>query len=122
ALPFADAIPHGVPMSNEVTHPVPATGPYVIASYAAKSGMTFVRNPRFRQWSAAAQPDGFPDRIEYRWGLSPAEQTRLVREGRADWMDGKPPAAELPVLTTQFAARIHPFQNKQTFYLALNTT
>jgi YVTN family beta-propeller protein len=122
ALPFAVALPPGVPMSGEVTDPIPATGPYMISSYVARSGLTLVRNPRFRQWSAAAQPDGFPDRIEYRWGLSPAEQVRAVQEDRADWMDGDPPVAELPILTTQFAARIHPFQNKQTFYLALNTT
>ena len=121
ALPFADAIPPGVPDSTVVTHPIPATGAYMVSSYSATSGMTLVRNPRFREWSAAAQPDGFPDRIEYRWGLSPAEQTRAVRENRADWMNGNPPNAEVPILTTQFAGRVHPFQSKQTFYLALNT-
>jgi hypothetical protein len=29
-------------------------------------------------WSAAAQPDGFPDRIEFTFGLSPNEQLAAV--------------------------------------------
>ena len=41
----------------------PATGPYRIESFLPGKRLVLVRNPRFRQWSAVAQPAGFPDRI-----------------------------------------------------------
>jgi len=43
--------------------PLPATGPYTIASYRPRRLLVLVRNPHFREWSKAAQPDGYPDRI-----------------------------------------------------------
>src|SRR5438445_69552 len=84
---------------------------------AGSNGATRGRAPR-----RAAQPSGFPDRIEFAFGSTPADQTKAVEAGRADWMADDPPAADLQALTTQFAGRVHPFQKKQTFYLALNTT
>src|SRR5918994_6522494 len=35
--------------------------------------VTLVRNPLFREWSHAAQPDGYPDRIEARLDMPPDE-------------------------------------------------
>jgi len=29
------------------------------------------RNPHFKKWSALAQPKGYPDQIDYRFGLTP---------------------------------------------------
>ena len=46
--------------------------------------MLLVRNPRFREWSPAAQPAGYPDRIHLRLKLSPAAQVAAIRSGRAD--------------------------------------
>ena len=42
----------------------PATGPYMIGA-TATSRFTFVRNPYFHPWSVAAQPEGYPDTIEW---------------------------------------------------------
>ena len=39
----------------------PGTGPYRVASFGRGAGSRFVRNPRFREWSHAAQPAGNPD-------------------------------------------------------------
>jgi peptide/nickel transport system substrate-binding protein len=52
------------------------------------------RNPYFRQWSAAAQPAGFPDQIVIRTNYSPASQVTAVEHGTADlaW-DPHPPAS-----------------------------
>ena len=36
----------------------------MIASYDPKRGVRLVRNPRFHEWSAAAQPSGYPDEID----------------------------------------------------------
>jgi peptide/nickel transport system substrate-binding protein len=122
AMPFADAVPPGVPMHAALTEPMPATGPYRIDSYDPKVGMTLVRNTRFRVWSQAAQPDGFPDEIRYTFGVSPADQVRAVEAGSADTMLDAPPADQLSTLTTRYAGRVHPFLQAATYYLALNTT
>jgi len=67
ALPFAFPVPVGTPIEDQGFDPVPATGPYVISS-AGKEGVVLERNEEFRQRSAAAQPDGFVDRIEWTFG------------------------------------------------------
>ena len=48
---------------------VPGTGPYILEGPMTGEGLTLVRNPRFRVWSAAAQPDGYVDRIEWTFGV-----------------------------------------------------
>ena len=62
ALPFGHLVPPEVSMTRPARLGVPGTGPYMIQSYK-KSRLVLVRNPRFREWSAAAQPNGYPDRI-----------------------------------------------------------
>ena len=41
-----------------------------------------VRNPRFREWSQAAQPDGYPDRIELRLDVPHGAAVDAVLRGR----------------------------------------
>ncbi|HEY1330379.1 MAG TPA: ABC transporter substrate-binding protein [Actinomycetota bacterium] len=122
AMPFAFAVPAGVPMSSMATTPIPATGPYRFASYDAKVGLTLVRNGRFHMWSESAQPDGFPDRIQYTFGVSPADQVRDVEQGTADAMLDPPPADAVSTLTTRYAGRVHPFVRAGVSYVILNTT
>jgi peptide/nickel transport system substrate-binding protein len=43
-----------------------------------------VRNPQFRPWSAAARPDGFPDRIRIHFGYGADAAVRAVERGKAD--------------------------------------
>jgi peptide/nickel transport system substrate-binding protein len=88
------------------TRPIPATGPYRIADFQRKKKtLRLVRNPRFREWSVDAQPDGFPDSISFSWqfGLDTAAQARALRRGAADVVglgDGPPlPKEELDALT-----------------------
>jgi YVTN family beta-propeller protein len=83
ALPSADVVPANTPL--DAKPPFPATGPYEIAEYDAKRGViVLVRNPRFHLWSAAAQPDGFPDRIVERFGYTGESAVRAVERGTAD--------------------------------------
>ena len=65
AIANAFVLPAGTPASDVGTSPVPATGPYMIQEFVPKQRLVLVRNPRFREWSRAAQPDGYPDRIEW---------------------------------------------------------
>jgi YVTN family beta-propeller protein len=101
ALPAAYPVPPGTPV--QLRGPtVPGTGPYEIVSYSPAPSqdpqrhglLVLSRNPYFRQWSAAAQPDGFPEQIVIHTNYSPAEQVAAVKQGRADFAwDGPPPAA-----------------------------
>ena len=56
------------PGSRVDTTPIPATGPYAIETYTKSEELVLSRNPRFKEWSRAAQPAGFPDRIAWRFG------------------------------------------------------
>jgi YVTN family beta-propeller protein len=85
-VPYADVLPASM-SSREAPWGVPATGPYRIASYNPASALLLVRNQRFREWSRAAQPAGYPDRILVRLGLSGARGAALVDVGKADLMN-----------------------------------
>ena len=84
AFPFAYVLPGGTPRRPAGTHPLPATGPYMIATYRPRRLLRFVRNPFFHEWSRAAQPDGYPDRIDIRIAGTADEAIRDVVDGKAD--------------------------------------
>ena len=84
AVPFAYVLPGGTPRRPAGTHPLPATGPYMIATYRPRRLLRFVRNPFFHEWSRAAQPDGYPDRIDIRIAGTADEAIRDVVDGKAD--------------------------------------
>jgi peptide/nickel transport system substrate-binding protein len=119
-LPAAFAVPAGTPISARL--PLPATGPYMIASYDPKHGARLVRNPRFHEWSAAAQPSGYPDEIVLRTGLSPDAQVSAVERGKADVLHGLPdPPSRVSVLRRQHASWLQVNPAKGTVYVFLNT-
>ena len=66
AVPAAGAVPPGTPNRDVGRAAVPATGPYMVGRFEPLSSLELVRNPYFREWSRAARPDGFPDRIVFR--------------------------------------------------------
>ena len=76
--------PRGQPAKEARTRPLPATGPYMIASYRPRHTLRLVRNPHFREWSKAAQPDGYPDEIVFEIGGTPAAAVNDVIHGKAD--------------------------------------
>ena len=63
---YAVPIPPGVPEHDAGSSPVPGTGPYRLLRWHG-GRITFRRNPFFREWSHAAQPDGNPDAIVWRF-------------------------------------------------------
>jgi peptide/nickel transport system substrate-binding protein len=83
ALSGAYAVPTGTGFKARL--PLPATGPYLIASYDPRHGVTLARNPRFHEWSAAAQPAGFPDKIVYRFNTPSNTQIDDVERNTADF-------------------------------------
>ena len=89
AMPFAFPVPADTPMEDQLLDPVPATGPYIVDA-ADSDSIELVRNPRFEEWSAAAQPDGFVDRISWRFGTPPPTAFAELNEGEVDVMFDPP--------------------------------
>jgi len=84
ALVYASILPATTPR-RESREPLPATGPYVVSSYSTKHDLTLVRNPAYREWSTAAQPNGNPDTIVIRFGVASADAASSVRSGQSDF-------------------------------------
>jgi peptide/nickel transport system substrate-binding protein len=127
ALPSAFAVPAATPAHDVDTRPIPATGPYRIAEFRKDSKIIrLVRNPRFREWSQAAQPDGFPDSITWSWRLELAtsEQVRAVKRGAADAALGarKPLSkSQLDTLAVHDAPQLYMGPQLSTTFFFLNT-
>ena len=127
ALPFASVLPAGTPAKLPVTRSVLATGPYEISSYQPGRQLTLVRNRYFRQWSQAAQPDGYPNTIEFEISpkLSADNLIRSVSASRADLVStewtNSPTSSQLQATTNQYAGQIHANPEPITNGLFLNT-
>jgi YVTN family beta-propeller protein len=120
AFPFADAVPAGTPARPVAPGQLPATGPYMTRSYVPNDRWVLVRNPRFREWSAQAQPAGYPDRIVLRFGIAPEQAVDAVQSGQADVLLS-PPADRMHELATQDTSELHAGPMAATIGLALNT-
>jgi YVTN family beta-propeller protein len=121
AFPAAYVLPAGTPPRPAGTHPLPATGPYMIASYRPRKLLRFVRNPYFHEWNRAAQPAGYPDRIDLRIGGTSDEAIRDVVDGRADVLWLAEPLTPLQVsrLELRYLSQLHfnPRPNIQALFL-----
>lgn len=120
ALWPALAVPARTPAHDIGSHPLPATGPYVVASDTPRE-VTLVRNPYFREWSHAAQPEGYPDRIVWRIGAGTEAAVSSVEQGAADYSMDPPPADRLNEVQTRFASQLHVEPNDVTIEMGLNT-
>jgi YVTN family beta-propeller protein len=120
ALPFAVALPPDTPL-EPATAPLAATGPYVITTYVPSERIVLSRNPQFREWSEAAQPDGFPDRIEVRIGFPVEHEIDLIAAGKMDFTFDTPPPDRLRRLRTSVPEQVHTYPFLATSYYVLNS-
>ena len=125
-LTFAFAVPAGTPPDRDVgSQPVPATGPYMIDRYQPGRQLVLRRNPEFHEWSKAAQPDGNPDQIVWRFGVSPDAAVTAIERGAADWglytFPFSPPADRLEEIRTQHAGQVHVNPLPETEFFVLHT-
>ena len=120
ALPHASVLPEHAPPRDAGTTPLPGTGPYAIASYDPGARMRLVRNPHFREWSADAQPDGFPDEVHYDFGFEDVAEVTMVQRGQADWMFDTPPADRLGELGARHAGQVHLNPANAIWYVPMN--
>jgi peptide/nickel transport system substrate-binding protein len=97
AMPWAFPVPTDVPFEDQRLDAVPATGPYTIDE-AAQGVIRLIRNPSFREWSSAAQPDGFADEIEWRFGQQAERAFDQLEGGSVDVMNDPPTSEDLASL------------------------
>ena len=125
ALPSAFAVPAGTPSHDVGAKPVPATGPYRIARYGRQAKtLLLVRNRSFRQWSEDAQPDGYPDSISWRGGLTGPDSARAVERGTAEaalYVSLTLSTTELDALGLRYPNQLHAGTTLGTSYFFLNT-
>jgi ABC-type transport system substrate-binding protein/DNA-binding SARP family transcriptional activator len=114
------ATPKDAP-SSESAKPLAGTGPYQISNFVKGQLIELRRNPYFRRWSYAAQPDGYPDVIRYvKPGPSEASRVADVVAGRADVMFSFSDKATNVRLRARYPRQFHEQPWFQTYYLALN--
>jgi YVTN family beta-propeller protein len=126
-LPAAYPVPPGTGVKLP-TRTVPGTGPYEISSYSpdlkGRPGthgvLVLKRNPYFRQWSAAAQPTGFPNQIAVRTNYSEAQQVTAVEHGQADMTWEPPTPSDVTALSQSFPSQLHQNPLRAIDYVWLN--
>jgi YVTN family beta-propeller protein len=118
-LPSARPAPSGTPRAHIATRPVPGTGPYRAARFVPGRRLLLVRNERFREWSRAAQPDGYPDRIDIRMDDDPKARAAAVLRGDAD-LAIEIASANIARLRVRFAAQLRRHRQPHTAFLSFN--
>jgi ABC-type transport system substrate-binding protein/DNA-binding SARP family transcriptional activator/DNA-binding beta-propeller fold protein YncE len=114
AFSMASAVPAGKFGGKAL----PATGPYMTASFASNRAWVLVRNPWFHEWSRDAQPEGFPDRIVLK--AAPPDQVAALEHGAADALLA-PPLENVDELARRYANQVHIDPAGATFPFVMNT-
>jgi peptide/nickel transport system substrate-binding protein len=120
AVPFGSIIPGNTPPKDQGDTPVPGTGAYYFASYNPNSALVMKRNPYFKVWSAAAQPQGYPNEIEMTFGLPVESEVTAVENGQADWIFDPIPADRLGTISTTYASQVHVHSLTADWYAPMN--
>lgn len=131
AFPMAAAVPSTTPARPLTPTAIPATGPYMTASYSRSrlrrrgetlsfDTWTLVRNPRFGEWSPDAQPDGYPARIVLRQVRDPRQAVTEMEHGGADAVLASPTAG-LGAFARRYPSRLHTVPLAATVALVMNT-
>ena len=120
-LAYADVLPASTP-GRQARTPLPATGPYMISRYTPGRELLMVRNPRFREWSAAAQPAGYPDQIRMHLSWDASHAATAVAAGTSDFMPeiGQIPATASYFLHHRGQLRINPVIETSFLFLNVN--
>ena len=122
SLPSARPVPPGTPRAQIAREPVPSTGPYRADEFVPGQRLGLVRNEVFEEWSRAAQPDGFPARIQITMDDDPEARARSVLRGDADLAleITEIAAAKIARLSTQFPSQLRRHAQPNTKFLHLN--
>jgi ABC-type transport system substrate-binding protein/class 3 adenylate cyclase len=124
-------LPTGTPRDITGRVRVPATGPYEISrddvnSNTGTGEIVLSRNRYFHEWSVAAQPDGYPDRIIFRaryTGPTAATHNWMdVEAGKADWTPDAIPPGQIPIVISRYPTRLHLISSNSIVYAIMDET
>ncbi len=117
----AVVLPAGLPATGQATTPLPATGPYVIKSYAPGKLLELDRNPSFGE-SSTRRPAGYVDRIVWQMGIQTSDLATEILQGKADYiMLERLSADERSTFETVHTELLHQYLRPATFHFFLNT-
>jgi peptide/nickel transport system substrate-binding protein len=94
-LEYVALLPPSTPSEDEIAHPPPATGPYMITAVRPGRSWEYARNPDWAAANAEAMPElpsGHVDKIVFKVQSNPTTQVNEVEQGKVDWMKNPPPA------------------------------
>ena len=120
AVPFGVILPASTPGKDRGDVPIPGTGAYAFKSYNPNRGLVMVRNPHFKVWSAAAQPQGYPNEIDMTFGMTVESEVTAVENNQADWIFDPLPADRLQQISTKYASQIHVNPLTADWYAPMN--
>ena len=120
ATPFGSILPADTAPKDLGTTPPPGTGAYMIASYDPNAAMKIVRNPHFKEWDAAAQPQGYVDEMDYAFGLQDEAEVTAVLNGQQDWMFDEKPLDRLGELGSKHKDLVHVQSLLAYYYMPFN--
>ncbi|MEI6362485.1 MAG: ABC transporter substrate-binding protein [Actinomycetes bacterium] len=120
SVPHASILPKTAPTKDGGTTPIPGTGAYTFKSYDPNTSLVMVRNPSFKEWSTEAQPQGYPDEIDYKFGLTVESELTAVENGQANWLYDPPPADRLAEIGSKYASQAHVNPLTAFWYAPLN--
>jgi peptide/nickel transport system substrate-binding protein len=119
ALEFSHLVPSGTPASDQSTHPIPATGPYMVKSYTPSRSFTLVRNPNYNN-QIPTIPSGNPDKIVGKIITDPVAAYQQVVSGQADYDYQPVPNDRLQEAQTKYKDQLRIYTPANTYYYALN--
>ncbi len=126
ALMFVAPVPRGTPNSNQSTHPIPATGPYMITKANPSKGWSYERNPYWAKANSKAMPElpsGHMDKINVQIIRNPSTQVNEVEQGKLDWMQTQPPPDRYPEVKSKYeGSQFRVEKTISTYYFWMNTT
>jgi peptide/nickel transport system substrate-binding protein len=122
AIPFAFAVPAGMPYKDISTDPQwrVATGPYMIKTYTPKQQIVLVRNPNFHQWTAAS-PKGHVNEVDINIGTTPEQAVNETIDGQLDWYMEAVPPDRFTALRAQYPKQTFLFPRNNVTYFSMNT-
>ena len=120
AVPHAVINPASAPVKDAGTTPIPTTGAYMFKSYDPNKQLVMVRNPYFKEWNHQAQPQGYPDQIVYKFGITPTDQVTAVENNQANWAYDPIPADRLNEIGTKYASQAHVNALTAMWYMPMN--
>ena len=119
ATEFAHVVPSGTPASDQSTHPIPATGPYMVQSYAPNRQIVLVRNPNFNN-QIPTEPTGNPDKVVAKIITDPVAAYQQIISGKADYDFQVVPNDRLPEAQSKYKDQLRIYTNANTYYYAIN--